>query len=99
MMAEEGHELEGNAPCTQPPPLKIRSKIEILETQILLRKIEEMKQDAAHRSARNNHPRDLGHHSAIKIEEERGDEEPWSRRSFSANQAKHHENRIDLVSD
>ena len=71
-MAEEGHELEGNAPCTQPPPLKIRSKIEILETQILLRKIEEMKQDAAHRSARNNHPRDLEHHSAVEIEEERG---------------------------
>jgi hypothetical protein len=35
----------------------------------------------------------------LEIEEEHEDEEPWSRRSLSANQARHHENRLDLVSD
>jgi hypothetical protein len=31
MMAEEGHELEGKAPCAQRPTLKIKSKIQSLE--------------------------------------------------------------------
>ena len=34
-MAEEGHELEGKTPRAQRPALKIRSKIESLDTQIL----------------------------------------------------------------
>ena len=81
MMAEEGHELEWKAPRAQYPALKIRSKIEILDTQIQLRKIEEMTQHAARRSARNNYPRDVEHDSAVEIEEEHEDAEPWSRRS------------------
>jgi hypothetical protein len=51
-----------------------------LDKQILLRKIEEMTPHAARRSARNNYPRGVEHHSAVEIEEEREDEEPWSRR-------------------
>jgi hypothetical protein len=45
-------------------------------------KIEEMKQHAARRSARNDCPRDVEHHSAVEMKEEREDKEPLSRRSF-----------------
>jgi hypothetical protein len=38
MVVEEGRELERRAPCAQLPTLKIRSKIEILETQISQKK-------------------------------------------------------------
>jgi hypothetical protein len=50
--------------------------------QILLRKIEELKQHAARRSARNNYPRGVEHHSAVEIKEKRENKEPLSRRSF-----------------
>jgi hypothetical protein len=83
MMVEEGDKLEGRAPCAQLPALKIRSKIEILETQIFSEKIEEMIQHTAHRSARNNSPRDLEHPCGVEIEEEREDKKPLSRISFS----------------
>ena len=83
MMAEEGQELEGKAPSAQCPAMKIRSKIEILDANSA--QIEEIKQHTARRSARNNYPRGLEHHSAVEVEEEHGDEAPWSRSSFSAN--------------
>ena len=38
-----------------------------------------MKQHAARRSARKNYPRDLEHHSAVEIKEEREDKEQWPR--------------------
>jgi hypothetical protein len=94
-VAEEGHELEGKAPRAQHPAIKMRSKIEILDGQILLRKIEEMKQHAARRSARNDYSRGVENHSAVEIKEEREDKEPLSRRSFQ----RIRQNRLDLVSD
>jgi hypothetical protein len=76
MMAEEGHELEGKAPCAQHRALKIRrSKFWI--RKFCSEKIEEMKQRAARKSARNNYPREVEHHSAVDFEEEHADEEPW----------------------
>ena len=78
---------------------KSKDRIEKFWMQNFSEKIEEMKQHAAHRSARYNPPLDLEHPSAVEIEEEREDQEPLSRRSLSANQAKDHENRLDLVSD
>jgi hypothetical protein len=82
MMAEEGHELEGKAPRAQHPALKIRSKIEIWIRKFCSDEIEEMKQHAAHRSARNDFPWDLENPSGVEVEEEREDKEPLSRRSF-----------------